>query len=82
MGKIGKCMAVCCSAIGFLFSGAGHGQSTYPNKAVMVQVGLQAGTGSDIAVRGMLEKLRRHLARSSSSRTYQVLRVLWRPKRC
>ncbi len=57
MGKIGKCMAVCCSAIGFLFSGAGHGQSTYPNKAVMVQVGLQAGTGSDIAVRGMLDKV-------------------------
>lgn len=64
MGKIGKCTVVCCSAIGFLFSGAGHGQSTYPNKAIMVQIALQAGTGSDVAVRGMLGKVEAALGQS------------------
>ena len=57
MDKIRNCMIGCFSLTAILFSGIGQSQPSYPTKPISVQVGLQAGTGSDIAVRGMLERV-------------------------
>ena len=50
--------SVMCTALAAVgVAGNAFGQPTYPSKPVLITVGLQAGTGSDIAVRTVAERL-------------------------